>query len=157
MEKDHQKWTVLQFCYELPFSYMYYGNHIQWFCYKIVMVSVSPEPMTPSYKKRVRNWKCLGPDSWYETLYYSTLKLKYSPSILKHKKDYKKYASFNNSHDNCHIIYTNGIFLHIHMFRLINRSLHPMGGMPWIILRLWRFLCIRDAGCRGNKITAHSY
>ena len=23
--------------------------------------------------------------------------------------------------------------------------------MPWIILRLWRFLCVMDAGCRGNK------
>ena len=39
------------------------------------------------------------------------------------------------------------------MFRLFDRSLHPMGCMPWIILRLWGFLCIRDAGCRGNKIT----
>ena len=89
MEKDHQKWTVLQFCYELPFSYMYYGNHIQWFCYKIVMVSVSLEPMTPSYKKESEienDWDFMKPDSWYETLYYSKLKLKYSPSILKHKK-----------------------------------------------------------------------
>ena len=23
--------------------------------------------------------------------------------------------------------------------------------MPWIILRLWGFLCVMDAGCRGNK------
>ena len=30
--------------------------------------------------------------------------------------------------------------------------LRPTGRMPWIILRLWRFLCVRDAGRRGNKI-----
>ena len=36
-----------------------------------------------------------------KTLYYSLLKLKYSPSIyLKHKKNKNKYASFNNSHRN---------------------------------------------------------
>ena len=39
------------------------------------------------------------------------------------------------------------------MLRLINWSLCPMGRMPWIILRLWGFVCIRDAGSRGNKIT----
>ena len=53
------------------------------------MVSVSLEPMTPSYKKEseIENaWDFMKPDSWYETLYYSKLKLKYSPSILKHKK-----------------------------------------------------------------------
>ena len=34
-------------------------------------------------------------------LYYSLLKLKYSPFIyLKHKKDQKKYASLKNSHIN---------------------------------------------------------
>ena len=58
----------------------------------------------------------------------------------------------NNSHNNCHRNYTNGIFLHYTHFQ-INCSLHPMGSMPCIILRLWGFLCIRDAGCRGNKIT----
>ena len=44
----------------------------------------------------------------------------------------------------------NGIFLQIHMFRSRYRSLHPIGCMPWIILLLWGFLCIRDAGCRGS-------
>ena len=43
--------------------------------------------------------------------------------------------------------------IHTIIFRLFYRSLHPMGCMPWIILCLWGFLCIRDAGCRGNKIT----
>ena len=36
--------------------------------------------------------------------------------------------------------------------RSIDWSLRPMGWMPWIILHLWGFLCIREVGCRGNKI-----
>ena len=40
------------------------------------------------------------------------------------------------------------------IFKLINRSLRPTGPMPQIILRLLGFLCVRDAGRRGNKITA---
>ena len=49
---------------------------------------------------------------------------------------------------------TGWISLQIQMFRLIYRSLHPLGCMPWInILHLWGFLCVRDAGRRGNKIT----
>ena len=32
-----------------------------------------------------------------------------------------------------------------------HRSLRPMGRIPQITLRLWGFLCIRDAGHRGNK------
>ena len=39
------------------------------------------------------------------------------------------------------------------MFRSIDPSLCPMGCMPWIISHLWGFLCIRDTGHRGNKIT----
>ena len=61
-----------------------------------------------------------------KTLYYSMLKLKYSPSIFKHNKGYKKYALLNNSHNNCHRNYTNGIFLHYTHFQ-INCSLHPTG------------------------------
>ena len=37
---------------------------------------------------------------------------------------------------------------------LIDRSLRPTGRMPWTVLRLYGFLCVRDAGRRGNKITA---
>ena len=37
--------------------------------------------------------------------------------------------------------------------RSIDRSLRPTGSMPRIILRLEEFLCVRDAGSRGNKIT----
>ena len=40
------------------------------------------------------------------------------------------------------------------MFRSINRSLRPTGCMPWIIWRLGGFLFVKDAACRGNKITA---
>ena len=87
-----------------------------------------------------------------KTLYYSILKLKNSPSILKHNKGFKKYALLNNSHNNFHRNYTNGIFLQIHVFRSDNQSLHRMGCMSWIILRLWGFLCVRDARCRGSKI-----
>ena len=36
---------------------------------------------------------------------------------------------------------------------MIDHSLHPTGHMPRIILHLWGFLCIRDAGCRDNIIT----
>lgn len=39
------------------------------------------------------------------------------------------------------------------IFISIDRSLGPTGGMPQIILRLWGFLCVRDVGRRGNKIT----
>lgn len=38
------------------------------------------------------------------------------------------------------------------MFRSIDWSL-PMGRIPWFILCLCGFLCVSDAGCRGNKIT----
>ena len=31
-----------------------------------------------------------------------------------------------------------------------------MGCMPWIILCLWGFLCIRDAGHRGKKVIVYS-
>ena len=66
----------------------------------------------------------------YKTLYYSILTLKYRPSILKHNKGLKKYASLNNSHNNCHRNYTDGMFVEIYTFRSINQSLHPKGCMP---------------------------
>ena len=40
------------------------------------------------------------------------------------------------------------------VFRSIHRTLRPTGRRPWIILCLWGFLCVMDAGRRGNKITA---
>ena len=84
-----------------------------------------------------------------KTLFYSLLKLKYSPPMyLKHKKDQNKYASLSNNHWN----HMNRIFSQ-KIFKLIDCSLCPLGHRPWIILHLWGFLCVRDAGCRGNKIT----
>ena len=59
-----------------------------------------------------------------KSLNYSALKLKFSPSILKHNKGEKKYESLNKSHNNFHRNYTNdlthvmnycsslGIFMH---------------------------------------------
>ena len=79
-----------------------------------------------------------------KTLYYSILKLKYSPSILKQ----------NNSQNNWHSNYTIRMFLQKHMFRSIDL---PTGLMPWIILCLWGFIWDRDAGRRGNKITGTFY
>ena len=38
----------------------------------------------------------------------------------------------------------------------IDRSFRPTGRVPWTFVRLWGFLCVRDAGRRGNKITAFS-
>ena len=45
-----------------------------------------------------------------KTLYHSILKLQYRPSILRHNNGLKKYASLNNSHNNCHRNYMSGIF-----------------------------------------------
>ena len=92
----------------------------------------------------------VNPEKGVKIIYYSLLKLKqYSPSkYLKHKKDWNEYASLNNSHRN----HPNRIFYQ-KLFKLIDHSLHPMGHMPWIIWHLWKFLCIRNAGCRDNIIT----
>ena len=38
---------------------------------------------------------------------------------------------------------------------LIDLCVLPTGRMPWIILHLWEFLCVMDAGCRGNKVTVY--
>ena len=110
----------------------------------------------PVHNQGVLSWKCLGLyvnqtvtlETDAKTLYYSLLKLKYSPSIsLKHKKDKNKNASFNNSHRN----FTNRVFYQ-KIFKSIDRSLCPAGRISWIILCLWGFLCVWDAGSRGNKI-----
>ena len=60
----------------------------------VKIMSPSPEPTTPSLKRTSKELKMLGllcnqtvnvkTDS--KTLYYSILKLKYSPSILKHNE-----------------------------------------------------------------------
>ena len=78
------------------------GTHL------LKIMSPCPEPVKE--KKMSPTLKMLGllcnetvnlkTDS--KTLYYSILKLKYSPSILKHNNGLKKYASLNKSHNNCH-------------------------------------------------------
>ena len=62
-----------------------------------------------------------------------------------------KNNELKNNHIKSHRNHTNVIFLQKH--RQMDQSLHPAGCIYWIILRLWRFLCVRDAGHRGNKIT----
>ena len=111
-------------------------------------------------KKTVWNWKCLGlyltrqliwshADS--KTLYYSILKLNIN-LLFKSTTKAKRNLHCWTTAINCHRNYTNGIFLQINMFRAIDWSLHPTGRMPWInYLVSWGFLCIRDAGHRGNK------
>ena len=56
-------------------------------------------------------------------------------------------------HRNSHRNHTNRIFLQKNIFRSIDQSLCPTGHMPQNYLRLWGFLCVRDTGCRGRKIT----
>ena len=51
------------------------------------------------------------------------------------------------------LVWVGWIFLQIHMFRSVDQSLYLTGRMPWIILHIWGFLCLKDAVCRGNKIT----
>ena len=147
--------------------------YIQWFWLQIVTVSPgthlvknieSQSRNTKSQvKKKVCNWKCVGlcvtrqliwlislTDS--KTLYYcSTLKSKYSPS-----KGQKKYASFNNSHNNCHRIHKRDISTNTHV-QIFYGSLHPLECMPWILL----FCIFGDFYASGmqdaevNKVTAY--
>ena len=61
-------------------------------------------------------------------LYYSILKLKYSPFIFKAQQRLIE-RCFVNSQNNCHRNYTNGIFLQIHMFRSIILLIYASYGM----------------------------
>ena len=62
-----------------------------------------------------------------------------------------KNNALKNNHINSHRNRTKRIFLEKHL--QMDRSLCPTGCIYRIILRLWGFLCIRDAARRGNKIT----
>ena len=88
-------------------------------------------------KTRRPKLKMLGPlcnqtdnlETDAKTLHYSLLELKCSPSstYLKHKKDWNKYASLNNSHRN----HTNRIFYQ-KVFKSIDRFLRLTGrGAGW--------------------------
>ena len=77
-------------------------------------------------KQRIWNWTCfellhnqtvnLREERLQNSVLYSILKLKYSPSILRHNM----YGTLNNSHSNCHRNCTNRIFLQKHMDQMIN-------------------------------------
>ena len=79
---------------------------------QIVMLSPGILPVQNQLKKKKMSLKLkmlgllcnqtvnLKTDS--KTLYYSIIKLKYSPSILEHNNGLKNYASLNKSHNNCH-------------------------------------------------------
>ena len=118
------------------------------------------------FKKCVQNWKCfqrplcnqtvnLKADS--KTLYYSILKLKYSESFyFKAQQRLNERCIVKHNNSNCH---STCVITQTEYFRSINWSLCPMGRMLWIILRLWGFLCFRDARhtctCKGNKLTVN--
>ena len=95
---------------------------------------------------------CMKTDS--KTLFYSILKLKCSPFILRHNKGQKNYATLNNSHSIQlpQKLHEKDISTKTH--GSIDQSLRPVGCMPWIILHLLGFLCVRDVGHRGNTIIA---
>ena len=56
----------------------------------------------------------------------------------------------SNSYKNSHRNHTNRILqIHQMIFQVTEC-------IPQIILRLWRFLCVRDTERRGNKITVYN-
>ena len=69
---------------------------------------------------------------------------------FKAQQRLKEYASLNNGHNNCPRNYRNGIFLQVHMFRSINRSLRPTVRMPWIICVFGDFY---ESGTQDAEIT----
>ena len=74
-------------------------------------------------------------------------------SFVKHNKVLKNYASFNNGHKNSHRNHTNRISYkkHLQIDQLIFTSY--MGRMPYTFVHFGGFLCIKDTGRRGDKIT----
>ena len=74
-------------------------------------------------------------------------------SFVKHNKVLKNYASFNNGQKNSHRNHTNRISYkkHLQIDQLIFASY--MGRMPYTFVHFGGFLCIKDAGRRGDKIT----
>ena len=74
-------------------------------------------------------------------------------SFVKYNKVLKNYASFNNGRKNSHRNHTNRISYkkHLQIDQLIFASY--MGRMPHKFVHFGGFLCIKDAGRRGHKIT----
>ena len=117
-------------------------------------MSASSQPLSPNSKTRVLHVQLI----WRQTpklcitVYWNKNILLLLSSTIKEKK---KFVSLNNSHKNSHRNHTKSTFFK-NILRSINRSLRLTECIPQIILCLWGFLCVRDAGCRGNKITALS-
>ena len=88
------------------------------------------------------------------TVYWNKNILLVLSSKTKTKRNMRRWtiATDKNSHRN----HTNRIFYE-NVFRSINRCLRPVRRIQQIILSLWEFLCVRDTGPRGNKITALAY
>ena len=117
-------------------------------------MSASSQPLSLNSKTRVLHVQLI----WRQTpklcitVYWNKNILLLLSSTIKEKK---KFVSLNNSHKNSHRNHTKSTFFK-NILRSINRSLRLTECIPQIILCLWGFLCVRDAGCRGNKITALS-
>ena len=115
----------------------------------------------PVKKKRVRNWKCLGlyvtrQLMWSQTpklcitVYWNLNAVLLFSSTTKAKRNMHRYKTTT-------IITATEITRRVYFYKYtcsIDRSLCPTRRMPWITLRLWGSLSVRDVGRRGNKITA---
>ena len=101
-----------------------FNKQTQWLCYNSSKFEKSWVPVHSQWVP-VKKRKCLGfcvtrQLTWRQTrkFFITVYWKKYSPSIhLKHKKDWNKYASLNNSHRN----HTNRIFYQ-KIFKSINHS-----------------------------------
>jgi len=113
----------------------------------------------PVKKKWVQNWKCLGLYVTRQLIWRQTPKLcitvYWNWNIVLLFWSTTKAKRKITATEITRMVY---FYKYTCMLRSINRSLHPTGRMPWIILRLWGFLFVKDAACGGNKITVlHGY
>ena len=95
---------------------------------------------------------CVTKSLYEDSLQNSVLQLteiKIYSFYCKTQKRLKEMCVVKNSNKNRHRDHTKQDFLQRQLH--IDQSLRPRGRMPWIILRLWEFLCIRDPGRRGKK------
>ena len=77
-------------------------------------------------------------------------------SVVKHNEHSKKCAFLNKSHKNGHRNHRNNIF-YKNIFRSIDRSIFVSYGTHAMNFCVsLELLCIKDAGCRGKKITGYS-
>ena len=86
-----------------------------------------------------------------KTLYYSSLKLKYTPTYCKGQQKLKEISVVLTTATRTATEITQTRHSTKNIFRSINCSFCPTGRMLQTILRLWEFLCIRDAGVMQRK------